>query len=94
MLVALKCRAAKQGLKAYIEPRHYAADDLSLGDLRGRMDLALAFWMLHEVPEQTGFLLQMAHTLCPEGRLLIAEPKFHVSQVNFASELDFLLDQG
>ncbi len=94
MLATLKRRAAKHKVQARIQTRRCLPDDLGLDDLRGQVDFALVFWMLHEVPNQAGFLQQVAASLKSGGRLLIAEPRFHVSQAAFSAELDLLRDQG
>lgn len=46
-------------------------------------DLALAFWMVHEVPDQESLLQQIGRALKPGGRFLLAEPKVHVGQAAF-----------
>ncbi|MBI5521101.1 MAG: class I SAM-dependent methyltransferase [Desulfarculus sp.] len=94
MLAALKRRAAKQGLARRIEPRRCSTDSLGIEDLRGQVDFALAFWMLHEVPGRVGFVRQVAASLRPEGSFLVVEPKFHVRQADFAAELDLMVGQG
>ena len=47
----------------------------------------LAFWMLHEVPDQERFLTELASSLAPDGLLLVAEPVFHVSEANFSESM-------
>jgi ubiquinone/menaquinone biosynthesis C-methylase UbiE len=49
----------------------------------GQVDLALAFYMVHEVPDQQAFLKEIKSILKPSGHLLIVEPKFHVSAHEF-----------
>jgi ubiquinone/menaquinone biosynthesis C-methylase UbiE len=46
-------------------------------------DFALAFWMVHETPDAKIFLKQVYAILKISGRLLIAEPKMHVSPAEF-----------
>ena len=46
-------------------------------------DFALAFWMLHEVPAQAVFLAEVIACLKPSGRLLVVEPRLHVSGAAF-----------
>jgi hypothetical protein len=43
--------------------------------------------MLHETPSAEGFCGQIAGTLSPGGRFLVAEPAFHVSGDAFEGEL-------
>jgi SAM-dependent methyltransferase len=50
----------------------------------GPADFALAFWMVHEVPDRLSFLRQVHDSLKPEGRLLLVEPALHVSKTEFA----------
>jgi ubiquinone/menaquinone biosynthesis C-methylase UbiE len=52
------------------------------------VDFALAFWMVHEVSEPEAFFRQIRSCLKPEGRVLVAEPKFHVSTREFQRILD------
>ena len=87
MLAALRRRAAKAGLTGIIQPRRCAEDSLGLTDLAGTVDFALCFWMLHEVPSIPEFLGQVLAAMRPRGALMVAEPKFHVDQKTFASEL-------
>lgn len=51
------------------------------------IDFALAFWMVHEVQDQTGFLQEIYGVLKPGGHLLIVEPWLHVSERAFAATL-------
>jgi len=52
------------------------------------VDFALAFYMVHEVPDQAGFFRQVRGVLKPGGKLLLVEPKlFHVSKEAWARTL-------
>jgi len=61
-------------------------------------DFALAFYMLHEIPDPAAFLEEIMGLLAPGGRLLIVEPVFHVAAKRFegfkrsALELGYLLE--
>jgi ubiquinone/menaquinone biosynthesis C-methylase UbiE len=48
-----------------------------------KVDFILAFYMVHEVPNQDMLFKEMNSLLKPNGRILIAEPKFHVSAKSF-----------
>ncbi len=52
-------------------------------NLENEFDFILLFYMLHEVPSQTAFLKEVHSLLKPDGRILIVEPKFHVSKKEF-----------
>jgi len=47
------------------------------------VDFILAFYMLHEIPDQGALFNEMGAILKPNGRLLIVEPPFHVSEKGF-----------
>jgi ubiquinone/menaquinone biosynthesis C-methylase UbiE len=94
MLDKLRRRAEKQGLKERIEARLAAKDTMGLSDLKGRVDFALAFAVVHEIPPQADFFRQIAATLKPGGILLLAEPKGHVNSAKFDAELKAAADAG
>lgn len=48
-----------------------------------KVDLVLAFWMIHEVPDQQKLFKELKSILKPEGKIYIVEPKFHVSKGAF-----------
>lgn len=47
------------------------------------LDFVLCFYMVHEVPDRTALLNEIATNLLPGGILFIVEPKFHVSKKAF-----------
>jgi ubiquinone/menaquinone biosynthesis C-methylase UbiE len=80
MLSTLEKRAQKAGVAARIDTRICSTDALGLADLTEQIDVALAVAMVHEAPDPERLLTEIAATLKPNGRLLIAEPKGHVSE--------------
>ena len=81
MLEKTQARAAARGLTSRITSHECSAGSLRLEDVRA--DFALAFWMVHEVPD-TGHFLDEVHALLKDGaRLLIVEPKGHVGGETF-----------
>jgi len=83
MLSVLGRRAEKAGLLDRIELRRTGTDGLGLDDLSGAVDFAAALHVIHEVPDQVSFFTEVWKTLKPGGRLLVVEPKGHVSQDQF-----------
>jgi len=79
MLRALERRAVRTGLRDRIELRLAGRENLGLGDLAGAVDFAAALYVVHEVPDQAAFFAEVHSTLRPGGRLLVVEPKGHVS---------------
>jgi len=83
MLKSLEKRARKAGLSDRVETRICHQNSLGLNDLNEEIDFALAFAVVHEVPNVTQFLDELFNTLKPTGKLLLAEPKGHVSEKDF-----------
>jgi ubiquinone/menaquinone biosynthesis C-methylase UbiE len=79
MIRSLRRRAARAGLSGRIEARVCGASSLGIRDLEGQVDFALAAFVVHEVPDAERFLAEIGNALAPGGRLLVAEPKGHVS---------------
>ena len=88
MLAEVERRATKAGLLDRVEMRLAGADDSWTRGLAGKVDLAVAFFMVHEVSDVPGFLALVRSTLAPGGRLLLAEPKIHVSSCAFAGTVE------
>jgi len=57
-------------------------------DLTEKVDFVLAFYMVHEVPDQDKLFRELKSILKPGGQILIIEPKFHVSKKSFDSMID------
>jgi SAM-dependent methyltransferase len=47
------------------------------------VDFALAFYMVHEIPDQERFLNDIKSVLKPNGQVLIVEPPLHASKKDF-----------
>lgn len=85
MLFALLNRAQKKGVADRIKT-HLAKPD-SLG-FQEKADFVLAFWMVHEVPDQRRFLAEIGNLMKPDGLFLLVEPLLHVSRKNFARTVE------
>ena len=83
MLSVLGRRASKAGLSDRIELRQAGAEGLDVEDLSGEVDFAAAIHLVHEIPDQTSFFTQVWKALKPGGKLLVVEPKGHVSLDQF-----------
>lgn len=83
MLAVLSRRAGKAGLSERIEIRPASPDCLGIGDLRHSVDFAAALHVVHEMPDPAAFFDQVRQALKPGGRLLVVEPKGHVSAEEF-----------
>jgi len=83
MLHGLRRRALRAGLDERITTWVCLEDDLGIGSLDGRVDLAIAIHVVHEAPDPAKFLEQVHRALRPGGRLLLAEPPSHVPPQRF-----------
>ena len=77
MLDGLRRRAKRAGLLDRLDIRTTEADTLGVADLGGRVDFALAFYVVHELPNPSRFFQEVRDSLRSEGRLLIVEPRAH-----------------
>jgi ubiquinone/menaquinone biosynthesis C-methylase UbiE len=80
MLATLHKRSQKAGVADII--RLHQTEPGKLGVVTP-VDFILAFWMVHEVPDLETFFYQIRSCLKSNGRILIAEPRFHVSPKHF-----------
>ena len=85
MLDVMERRVHRAGLADRILPHHCRGDDIGIEE---PVDFILAFWMVHEVPDQNRFFKQLKSLLAAEGKILIAEPRMHVTAVDLKKTLD------
>jgi len=83
MVRSLIKRAKRAGLYERIKARVCSRDSFCLNDIEEEIDFALAFAVVHEVPDCLSFFSEVYRILKPVGRLLLAEPKGRVSSNNF-----------
>ena len=91
MLDGLKRRAEKYHVESRILCHKASQDRIGVGD---KVDFALAFWMVHEVHDRESFIAQIWELLGPGGKLMIAEPYFHVSKQDFLRTFRILDQTG
>ena len=63
-------------------------------DLEGRVDFVLAFAVVHELPDAGRFFAEARRATKPGGRLLLSEPRMHVSEAAFAVTLELARGAG
>lgn len=80
MLEVMRKRSEKAGFGGRIRLHRCEPENLGVDT---PVDFILAFWMVHEVPDLESFFHQIRSCLKPNGRILIAEPRFHVSSKRF-----------
>jgi ubiquinone/menaquinone biosynthesis C-methylase UbiE len=87
MLATLERRARKKGLVDRIEIRQASSDGLGIDDLDRSVDFCPVVHVAHEVTDQNGFFSDIANALKPGARLLVIEPRGHVSEEDFEESL-------
>ena len=83
-LAIVRRRARRAGLAERITTHRCGVEFCGVP---GPVDFALAFWMLHETPDAEVFCREIAGLLAPGGRLLVAEPTWHVGERLFEEEV-------
>jgi ubiquinone/menaquinone biosynthesis C-methylase UbiE len=91
MLNNLEKRACHAGV-ARIISCHCCEQD-SIG-CHLNVDIALTFWMVHEVPDQVRLFEQIYTALKPTGHYLLVEPKIHVFKNQYRESVELARQAG
>lgn len=83
MLDALRRNAKRAGLLERMEIRKSSESSLNMDQMKGQIDLVCAIFVVHEMPNPEAFFKQAYELLKPKGKMLILEPKWHVSAETF-----------
>jgi ubiquinone/menaquinone biosynthesis C-methylase UbiE len=93
MLEILKEKARKEGLISRIRLHKAKPQSLGLAE-PGRINVALAFYVVHEVPDAARLMQEVFSILVPGGTFLVVEPKFVVSAAEFEKTLAIAASAG
>ncbi len=91
MLDKARMKLTKAGLAEAVAFHLCRADHVGLKEA---FDFILVFHVLHEVPDQGNFLRELKTLLKQGGRVLIAEPGFHISRDEFLGSIDLMRQAG
>ena len=94
MIRTLRKRAVKANLIQRIELRVCTTSSLCINDLAEKIDFALAFAVVHEVPDAQHLLSEIHASLKNGGLLLFSEPTGHVSKEMFDATLSIAKTVG
>jgi ubiquinone/menaquinone biosynthesis C-methylase UbiE len=93
MLEKMRQQAAKEGILQRIRP--VKASEESLNIPAGlQADFALAFYIVHEVPDQARLFRELWEGIAPGGKLLVVEPGMHVTPEEFQASLQLAAERG
>jgi 2-polyprenyl-3-methyl-5-hydroxy-6-metoxy-1,4-benzoquinol methylase len=87
MIQGLMKRAWKSGFSERIIARTCTSTSLQVEDLPAKFDFALAFAVIHEVPDVANLFSEIFAALRKGGSLLISEPTGHVTESGFRQTL-------
>ena len=85
MLKKLKRKIRGKEIERWIKLHKCEENKIGISE---KVDFVLAFYMVHEVPNQRDFLTEIKSILKPNGKVLIIEPKFHVSKKAFKDTIN------
>jgi ubiquinone/menaquinone biosynthesis C-methylase UbiE len=94
MLSSLKRRASRAGLSERVITKLSTSDSLNITEHVAQADFALAFAVVHEIPDQKKLFRQIYDCLKPGAKLLISEPTGHVTPEDFDKMLQLTIDTG
>jgi ubiquinone/menaquinone biosynthesis C-methylase UbiE len=80
MLVKVRKKAARHGVSDRMGFHQCGASCIGLNQ---KADFILAYYVIHETPDSKACLGELRSMLKAEGKLLIVEPRMHVSQAAF-----------
>jgi ubiquinone/menaquinone biosynthesis C-methylase UbiE len=91
MLEKIRQKISKTTLEKMIE-LHKCQEQLV--GVTEKVDFILAFYMVHEVPDQDKLFKELKSILKPEGKIFIVEPNFHVPKKSFNYMLERIKNLG
>jgi len=94
MLDKVREKIRKKSLGNIIELHKCQKDGIGLSINPKKFDFVLLFYVLHEIPNQSSLLKEIKSLLKPDGRILIVEPKFHVSREDFCKTMETVANLG
>jgi len=94
MLSRLERRARRAKLAERLEIRQCDAGGLGIDDLSEGVDFCTAIHVVHEVPDPATFFGEIWRSLKPGAKLLVIEPKGHVSAEDFGRSVAVAEEAG
>lgn len=84
MLAKVDAKLRQSDLKDRIQLHQCTTDTIGVAE---RIDFALVFYVIHEIPDQEAYFRELATIVRPQGQVLVVEPPIHVSKAAFDKTL-------
>jgi len=91
MLTVLWGRANRAGVADRVHTHQCERDSVGV---QHPVDFVLAFWSAHEVPDIRGLLTEAHRFLVPRGKMLLVEPRGHVTAKTFGEMIAVAQEVG
>ena len=91
MLEKVEVKIKRKGLGRIVETHLAKQTDI---DLAANVDFALAMFMVHETPDKEEFFSQVREVLKDGSKMLVAEPKGHVSNSGIEEQIAYAVNAG
>ena len=83
--------ARRESLQSHIKPHRCTSEKIGI---HKRIDFALAFYMVHELPDMSAFFNELTTILKNDAYFLLVEPKIHVTFSKFEKTIDHANEAG
>jgi 2-polyprenyl-3-methyl-5-hydroxy-6-metoxy-1,4-benzoquinol methylase len=84
MLGKVRKKAEKQEIRNIV----YIKSEKDKVNISGKLDFALCFYIVHEVPDSLAFFKEIAEHMKKGGKVLFAEPGFAVDDAEFNTSIE------
>jgi len=84
MLGKVRKKAEKKKIKNIV----YVKTDKDKINISDKLDFALCFYIVHEVPDSLAFFMEIAEHMKKGGKVLFAEPGFAVDDAEFNTSIE------
>lgn len=91
MLQKLKEKISGTELEKRVALHECEEDKIGVAE---NVDFVLAFYVVHEIPDQHKLFDELVKILRPNGQLFIVEPPFHVSKKDFSETIKRAVESG
>lgn len=91
MLNGMSRRARRAGLSERVKPVPTNGRDECVDD---PVDFIAALYVVHELPDVNAFFVQMRRIMKPGAKILMVEPRFHVTEAEFLESINAARSTG